>query len=346
MHPAPPRPIIGSHASEAGFTLIAIAAILLVLSAAVVLLLPNEASESRKRLRTTQVRLRMIELAIQNYSKYDVGHRILPCPARYDRSYTATAFQKPVLDCWKAAIPGNCDPTTKSYQGVFCNAGSTVVAGAVPVMALNLPQDAMLDGWGNKIVYVMDTQLANTTAGVSPTVLPTAYGSPFQIYSVGSTTPNDLRGWPLLNAGVQRPVGLLISAGPNQNGAISSYGTMQSCVANGYDSTNCDFDSDLQRYTADNWHNEDGVFDDVVVPILVEKRNCQPPVRCGYEPSGATTVMKNQPENCVQRIKFTGTNPLPLAAGGIRHGDTRAKGTSGTTLICCDGDWKDGSTCP
>lgn len=339
--PLPPFP----HRTEAGFTLVVISALLLVLAASVALLLPNEAGDEAYRIAVTQRRMTMVENAIQNFSAYDNSHRLLPCPARYDRSYTATGFQASVTNCWKAATPGGCDATTKTYFGLLCTPGSTIVAGGVPVAALGLPEEAMLDGWGNKIVYVMDTQLANITPGTGTNVLPTAYASPFQIYSVNSTTPRDLRGNAMLNAGLQRVTGLLISSGPNQNGAITQYGTKQTCNANGYDVANCDFDTDMQQYTADAWHKEDGLFDDIVRPLLLEKKNCAPPVPCAYEPPSVSGPMKALPENCVPRAVFTATERLPLAPGSNRHGDSRAKTNAGT-LYCCNGIWGSGTCSP
>lgn len=343
MHALPFLPSAKNN-PEAGFSLVVISALLLVLAASVALLLPNEAGEESYRISVTQRRMTMIQNAMQNFSTYDTSHRLLPCPARYDRGYTATGFQASVPNCWKAALPGGCDTTTKSYLGLLCNPASTVVAGGVPVAALGLPEDTMLDGWGNKIVYVMDTQLSTISPGTAPNILPASYASPFQIYSVNSTTPRDLRAAPLLNAGVQRVAGLLVSSGPNQNGAVTQFGTKQACVANGYDVANCDFDTDMLQYTADAWHKEDGLFDDILRPILMEKKNCASPVPCNYEPSAVVGPMKAIPENCVPRTLFNASERLPLAPGSTRHGDSRAKTGSGT-LYCCNGVWGS-STCP
>ncbi len=295
-----------SAQTEGGFTLIAIAALLLVLSVTVALILPNDVADEADRIRVTQRRMRMIEQALQTFSTTSQTHRILPCPARYDRSYSSTNFAREVPNCWKAATADGCD-TSRSWAGLLCAPGSTVVAGSVPVATLNLPSEFMLDGWGNKFTYVVDTFPTTVTAG-SPNVLSASYASPLQIYSVNNVQARDLRGNQLIDQTVQTVPALIISGGPNQSGVVSAYGTRGYCDPNGYDAANCDFDTDMNLYIADSWHREDGLFDDLVLPVLFDRKNCQPPVPCsreqGASPAAPTAKKKDQPENCVPRSYF------------------------------------------
>ena len=319
-----------THA-QSGFTLIAMALILMVAAVTITAILPDEVHDNAAKIILTQKRLDTIKTALENHALSKGVD--MPCPARIDRIYTAAEFQQPVTDCDLAMTRcDTSDPTFNNYKGIYCSLGSGVVAGGVPVAALNLSDSYMLDGWGNKIIYIVDSA-ATRLAGP----LPTTYSSAFQIYGIDTTAPRNMRGGLLMNTILQRPVSLLLSTGANANGAVGYSGIRKNCNLSAYDGQNCDFNTDMIQYVSDRFRKEDGDFDDILVPVMVEMKNCKEPTPCTFD-SSLTPVtptpptgspVRKTPQGCVTRSLVT----WPIVPGDNTHDAVRG------SLRCCDGTW-------
>jgi hypothetical protein len=359
----PQRGTLSSHSAsrQGGFTALAMAGILLVASITVTLLLPNEREVAMERQRVTQERMNAIAQAMDKYVL--LKGNLLPCPARVDRVYSAPQFQRSVTECHKASsVCNETSPTFRNYDGTFCRRGSSVVAGAVPVTQLNLGEEYMLDGWGNKIIYVVDTTMTRLA------MQPANYNSPIQLYGIDGNAARDLRGRIIYDPNAQRLPALLISTGINGNGAVGGSGVRQTCNLGADDGQNCDFSTDLMLYTADRARSEDGQFDDIIQPIILQNRSCQEPQPCiqekcttfGVDPNQCavptlprvvnTATMTererlifsakgNVPEGCVHRAVAPATSAWPVGAGNNIHGSIRVL-RSGGNIICCDGTWR------
>ena len=138
--------------SEQGFTLIDLAVIMMVLG---LLLTPAIQAyrlwHSQQKRVITQERLNDIEEAVRNF--YFENNRY-PCPANPDLSPDDATFGE-------EALGGSGDCT-----GLPVNSGT--VQGAVPFQALRLPVNKSLDGWANKMVYVVTQDLANPLTAFNP----------------------------------------------------------------------------------------------------------------------------------------------------------------------------------
>jgi len=93
----------------------------------------------------TNERLDKVEKALVNYL---IENQRLPCPAALNLDKTNTDFGD-------ERVESNICDTTAS--GVFTStSATTLVYGAVPIIALQLPPEYAYDGWKNKFSYVID----------------------------------------------------------------------------------------------------------------------------------------------------------------------------------------------
>ncbi len=76
----------------------------------------------------------------------------LPCVARLSNQIDAGGFGKEIKsgDCSDSGVP----------NGTFQDTTFSVRIGAVPVRSLNIPDEYMFDGWGNRFLYAVQEQLA------------------------------------------------------------------------------------------------------------------------------------------------------------------------------------------
>lgn len=140
--------------NKKGFSLIAIATILVVIGAAVLLsMLPQSDAEFEDRI-STQDRLDRIRIAVTRFYSQNGG--VYPCPARFDLLISNNNFGNEI-NATCQTTPFTCPVTA----GIVCPTGSaTTWVGAVPVKALNLPDEFAFDEWGNRITYAVNN---NTT---------------------------------------------------------------------------------------------------------------------------------------------------------------------------------------
>lgn len=131
-----------------GFTLVELSITLLVLSLiAAAGLNIGAARTDQEKIRATYAKLDALEAALWGYR---ATNNRLPCPADATDGVNAANFG------------------LERVTGADCTAGYNLTAdiswGVVPVKTLGLPDDAMLDAWGQRITYAVAREYA-TTAG-------------------------------------------------------------------------------------------------------------------------------------------------------------------------------------
>ncbi|MFW0777033.1 MAG: ubiquitin-activating E1 FCCH domain-containing protein [Rickettsiales bacterium] len=202
-----------------GFTILelTIVVIIIALVSGMGLMATIGAVESARRA-ATENKLNEIEAALMRYREiYDR----LPCPADItvpDTDDDVGEATTPTGDCTN----GGVDPQARLWTvGV-----NEVVEGAVPVKALNLPDDFMYDGWDRRILYTVN---ATFTSEKSFTYMHPKEQCGTDIYGV--------------NSGVTKSTNAiyaLISHGENGHGAyISSGSRITDSSADGNELKNC-----------------------------------------------------------------------------------------------------------
>lgn len=144
-------PLPTSHALRAGFSLVELSVVIVIIS--IVALMGLEVAATymgRTAYQTTQERMQRIDAAIVKYVK--VKDR-LPCPGGR-------------LDTWQSTNYGK-----ELRSGNLCNAGPMnngtnpeIQYGDVPARDLNLPLSVMVDGFGSKFRYVVTRSMGRTSA--------------------------------------------------------------------------------------------------------------------------------------------------------------------------------------
>ena len=113
-------------------------------------------SIENNRHQITRNKLDIIEDKIQYF--INNFHR-LPCPADYKTQYYDKSFGE------EAISYGVCD-ISKVIPSINYAPNNTIagdiVKGVVPIKELSLHPDFAIDGWGNKISYIVDTNLVNS----------------------------------------------------------------------------------------------------------------------------------------------------------------------------------------
>lgn len=136
-----------------GFSLtelsVSIAIIAMIAGAAISVAISSD--ENAKTIQTKS-KLDRIEEALAGYL---VSNGRLPCPADGSLSISSPTF-------------GSEGTRTPASGGSTCasanfNDGTNVYYGVVPVRTLQLPDDFMFDGWGNRMSYIIDYRFANNS---------------------------------------------------------------------------------------------------------------------------------------------------------------------------------------
>lgn len=163
----------------------------------------------------------------------------LPCPAAINKVLSDSDYGD------EGISGGNCLTTAGSY---FEDVGETLVYGMVPIKKLGLSLDDSVDGYGSKIVYVVDKSFAENTNNFSS--------------DTGTITVKNYINSVSSNATTQA-LFVLISYGKNKSGAFNMNSENDIAASldideidNGSASLNTDFTAFTDR-TA-------GTFDDIV----------------------------------------------------------------------------------
>lgn len=138
-----------------GFSFIELAIFLAILAViAAITLNVYGVEQSSKKTKITNIRLNKIEKALRAYAN---KHSKLPCPALLLASFSDDHFGTE-----------DCSTATGNVHSV------NVISGGVPVTALGLSPEYFVDGWGRRVVYVMDKDMANASnwqnGAVSPNI--------------------------------------------------------------------------------------------------------------------------------------------------------------------------------
>jgi len=150
----------------------------------------------------TRSKLDRIEEALAGYVQ--TNHR-LPCPADGTLASTHASFGL-------EGTPTTTDCPNKNFTI------STAFAGAVPVRTLQLPDDFISDGWGNRFTYVVDLPFANNEITNVACTSPAAVC--FRETTAGSLTINDDSDTARTTAAVY----VVISHGEDAHGAYPKNG--------------------------------------------------------------------------------------------------------------------------
>jgi len=148
---------------NSGFTFLELSVVMLVIG---ILILGSTTGSitilKNARIRATQKRLDLVELALTNYL---IENKRLPCPAGLRIIDSEATVGQEISDCHLVIINGSDDKT-----GVYINNtdfsdeySSNIVFGAVPAVTLGLPKENMKDAWDQKFGYAVDKRLTQTS---------------------------------------------------------------------------------------------------------------------------------------------------------------------------------------
>lgn len=259
-----------SRSSKAGFTLLEISVVLLIMSAVIGAGFSILTSENQQeRIEITRANLDKIEAALISFR---IANNRLPCPADGSMNPTNADYGKEAgaeTDNIPTNVTPNCvggvpaanfseayDPNEVDPNLVVTTPATSVVGGMVPLIALGLNESDVLDGWGNKITYHVDAKATLTDA--------------FSIYSLSADrcfniTVDDaissLGGGPDRNLHMKHAIYALVSHGQDGHGAFSVGGprlNTQSPDAGTYSqfqNANADFTEAGVAYAGDNLVN-------------------------------------------------------------------------------------------
>ena len=237
--------------TQKGFTIIEIAIVLMVAGSLLAFLGSALLEFQQKRRESlTEYRLEKIRSSISTYLS---NRGKLPCPASTDVIPGNANFGRQVdpTNCGGGAFAG-----TIRRNGASSGAANRVRIGSVPVRDLDLEDDMMVDGWGNRFTYAVTIRQA--TINPPPRYTPGAG----DIGVVGVSGANILA-----TAGTADYV--VLSHGADQRGArnISTANIVVPCVNTDAQFENCANNpgSDGDAVFMDTMHREDGTFDDYIV---------------------------------------------------------------------------------
>lgn len=231
-----------------GFSLVELSVVVAIISVVAALGLEAAANfVNRTSGEVTRERLLVADDAIARF--YKIYGR-LPCPAGIGVSLTPGNSTFGVEDCTIAVW------TTDAQYGTLLGGG--LMAGMLPYRTLNIPMTYALDGFNNKINYVVTKNL--TVAGGNATIL-NSFGS-----TGGTTATNGIAGIEIRTGILEEPCGgskcqkigdpgastgaayILFSNGTDQRGAIPLRATAMAtaCAASSsrVDSMNCQWGAD------------------------------------------------------------------------------------------------------
>ncbi len=214
---------------QQGFTIVEVAIIVLVggLFLATGLTLVR-AYLQQVEVQVTQNRMQAIENAINAF--YNVNQR-LPCVASLTDQVDTATYGVELTQ----AIAKDCADPTAMDGGTFQTTGQSgnpVQIGAVPVRSLNLPDQDMTDGWGDRFIYSVSSNLASLTVPYDATK--------------GAIAVNDSAGNsvipPLPSGATQYAQYIVISHGQDRMGAYAGGpAPIIPCIAGTLESPNCTF---------------------------------------------------------------------------------------------------------
>jgi type II secretory pathway pseudopilin PulG len=209
--------------SVAGFTLIELAVVLLLVSFIVgTAVVAGKTVVDAAQQQQTAVKMSAIKQALYTWRK---AYNRLPCPASLTLATISANFgvEGPKSANCIDGVAGNATATNNT-------AGNTVSEGAVPVRSLGLSDDTAFDGWGNRIRYAVSVPF--TTTGAFTT---------YAVNNTGASAIMVLDGTGASNYRTQNAMFALISTGSDRYGAYTKGGSLVNLTAtvNADEQQNC-----------------------------------------------------------------------------------------------------------
>lgn len=227
-----------------GFSLIEIAIVLIIMAVStstMFLFLANSANEAKKQ--DNQTRIEYLNKAITDFY---IKTGYIPCPAPRTTA-VATAGFGVSSTCSAGAVTG----ITDTGSGV-----NTIRYGMIPVRTMGLQDTDAFDAYGNRFTYAIIRDFGINAATYNSAVSATTSFSINHLVISGPTLTNmNVMTSPNSVAYV------VISHGPNSNGATAYNGISQTCTAGLPDTYNCDFSDNVFVSSA----NIPGNFDDTII---------------------------------------------------------------------------------
>lgn len=221
-----------------GFTLLEMSIVLLIIATVLgsgLFMMANSAQQQQSNV--TKERIAAIEKALLDYRRaYDK----LPCPADNTIAIGNVAFGSEVV------AGGVC---SGAAPAIFSS--GEIYAGIVPVRALNLPDDYAIDGWGRRMMYVVDRRLAANGAFITIPVTDTTARITIRSAS-GATTTNTA-------------AYVLLSFGKNGHGAFTRRGGATRVISQSAQGTVGSTNADEQKNCHCNQAGAAVAFDDIFV---------------------------------------------------------------------------------
>lgn len=204
-----------NNKAQWGFSLtelsIAMAIIAMIAGGAISLAISGDSYAKKQQ---TNLKLAAIEKALTGF--VSVNKR-LPCPSDGETSITDVNFGVEKLD--DSFDPAICNITLAT--GSDFNSGN-IISGVIPVTTLQLPDDFMFDGWGNRFTYVVDMRFINNKLTNDSTIDDDCIGGTcFIDTDDGDITINDGNGAIITNSAIY----VIISHGENGHGAFTKNGS-------------------------------------------------------------------------------------------------------------------------
>lgn len=181
-----------------GFTLLEMSIVLVIIGVVTGgIMVVFSKSIERRQAQETQVKMQAIQQALLDYRR---AFGRIPCPADVTLSLSSASF---------GTESSNSGNDCAGANNVVLTA-STVYLGMAPVRALRLPDGMAIDGWGRRIMYAVDKNLAATDA--FSTVAISDATTRLTIKDAGAATKT------------ASAVYVLLSYGPNGHGAYPRSG--------------------------------------------------------------------------------------------------------------------------
>jgi prepilin-type N-terminal cleavage/methylation domain-containing protein len=201
--------------SNQGFSLVELSIVLAIIAVIVgsYISIAITKGDDAKRIQTIK-KMEAIEQAI---TAFVALNNRLPCPASLSLLKSNTNYGVEVCNCPTAST----DRTASLPSGFSGPAGGTYsYGGAIPINALGLPKEFMLDGWGNKIIYVVSNCFIPSGAAC-PAYYPSVTVRTMEGCNMGFLEVRDATAAARTNAAAY----VLYSAGSNEYGAYAGEGT-------------------------------------------------------------------------------------------------------------------------
>lgn len=233
------------NASEAGFSLIELAIVMVIIGLLVAPLIGEFGRYLVQKHRdNTQISLRSVDTAISDYYS-EFG--FYPCPS--DRSI---AFGQPghgVSDCTIYTAIGANSCGGSGGQPGYCRAtqgAGEVLIGGVPYATLGIPFTESIDGWNQAMTYAVTRSMTVDAATFDP--------------ANGVVSVRDEFG------AAANFHGVVVSAGANGSGAFNIEGTSQPCNLALVESENCNNDGVFLNSLRYSEAQNANYYDDIIKP--------------------------------------------------------------------------------